>query len=52
MYFIEVLFLLGDRLMVGHMPLAHSIGVRVPVPQHPYESYRGLLEVVSSTPLT
>ena len=24
---------LGDRLMVGHMPLAHSIGVRFPVPQ-------------------
>ncbi len=24
---------LGDRLMVGRVPLAHAIGVRVPVPQ-------------------
>lgn len=24
---------MGDRLMVGHLPLAQGIGVRVPVPQ-------------------
>ena len=27
------LMLLGDRLMVGHMPLEHSIMVRIHVPQ-------------------
>ncbi len=25
---------LGDRLMVGHIPLEDGIGVRIPVPQH------------------
>lgn len=29
---------LGDRSMVGHLPLEQSIGVQIPVPQQNYES--------------
>ena len=30
---LQLLNTLGDRLMVGRVPLAHALGVRVPVPQ-------------------